>query len=541
MKFKIFAILLLGGALVSNAQGYKDGIEYFKVGKIDNAKELLDKNLNDPTTVKAEAYCYLGQIEASKGNVAGAKDYYNKGVAADATYAFNYIALGALDLKAGDLKAAEEQFKMAQKVDKKNASVYAAIARAYYEADPVTYVKQMGKNIEKARKTNSKDPDVYILEGDMKANEKDFGGAAGQYELAFTYDGTNEEAYVKYANTYFHVNPEMATQRLEELLSKTPNSALAQRELAEKYYERDLGTKAAEQYGKYIQNPNHFKQDEVRYVQLLFFGEKYNESYDLATRIRSAIKSDDKDNFFMCRMQLYNKVALQEWVAAETFGTEFFGMSFPGLEYTVKDFTDYATALKNNGKLAESVVQYEKAVEYNPENWDLIRELVDIYESKEVANYSKAAKYYQKIVDGPECKANDIYLMSTKYFNVAATSKDSVEVQASIEKARKYAAEANEKVPGNYRIVQQQAKVENLAGNSAQAVKFYNETLAILDAKENSKVEYKDIYIGVYANLARIAFDADDKAGAKAIYEKWLEVDPENAALREYVENMKVD
>ena len=50
MKFKLFAILLLGGALVSNAQGYKDGIEYFKVGKIDNAKELLDKNLNDPTT-----------------------------------------------------------------------------------------------------------------------------------------------------------------------------------------------------------------------------------------------------------------------------------------------------------------------------------------------------------------------------------------------------------------------------------------------------------------------------------------------------------
>ena len=137
MKFKLFAILLLGGALVSNAQGYKDGIEYFKVGKIDNAKELLDKNLNDPTTVKSEAYCYLGHIEAAKGNTAGAKEYYNKGVAADANNAFNYIALGALDLKAGNADAAEDQFKMAQKVDKKNAAVYAAIARAYYEADPV--------------------------------------------------------------------------------------------------------------------------------------------------------------------------------------------------------------------------------------------------------------------------------------------------------------------------------------------------------------------------------------------------------------------
>ena len=539
MKFKFFAILLLGSALVSNAQGYKDGIEYFKVGKIDNAKELLDKNLNDPTTVKSEAYCYLGHIEAAKGNTAGAKEYYNKGVAADANNAFNYIALGALDLKAGNADAAEDQFKMAQKVDKKNAAVYAAIARAYYEADPVAYAKELGKNIEKARKTNKQDPTVYILEGDMKAAEKDYGGAAGQYELAFTFDPKNEEAYVKYANTYFHVNPQMATAKLEELLTKTPNSALAQRELAEKYYELDLGSQAAEQYGKYIQNPNHFKQDEIRYVQLLFFGGKYDQSFDLAKSIRAAMPAGDKDHFYMCRMQLYNKVALEQWAEAETFGAELFGLNIPGTEYTAKDFVDYATALKNVGKTAESVAEYEKAVAYNPNNIDLIRDLVDVYEQNE--NYAKAAEYYQKIVDSPECKANDLYLMSTKYFNVAATTQDEALKASSLEGARKYAALANEKVPGNYRIVQQQAKVENLAGNTAEAVKFYNATLAILDAKENAKVEYKDTYIGIYANLARIAFEADDKAGARDIYMKWLEVDPENAALREYVEKMKVD
>lgn len=539
MKFKLFAILLLGGALVSNAQGYMDGIEYFKVGKIDNAKELLDKNLNDPTTVKSEAYCYLGHIEAAKGNTAGAKEYYNKGVAADANNAFNYIALGALDLKAGNADAAEDQFKMAQKVDKKNAAVYAAIARAYYEADPVAYAKELGKNIEKARKTDKQDPTVYILEGDMKAAEKDYGGAAGQYELAFTFDPKNEEAYVKYANTYFHVNPQMATAKLEELLTKTPNSALAQRELAEKYYELDLGSQAAEQYGKYIQNPNHFKQDEIRYVQLLFFGGKYDQSFDLAKSIRAAMPAGDKDHFYMCRMQLYNKVALEQWAEAEAFGAELFGLNIPGTEYTSKDFVDYATALKNVGKTAESVAEYEKAVAYNPNNIDLIRDLVDVYEQNE--NYAKAAEYYQKIVDSPECKANDLYLMSTKYFNVAATTQDEALKASSLEGARKYAALANEKVPGNYRIVQQQAKVENLAGNTAEAVKFYNATIAILDAKENAKVEYKDTYIGIYANLARIAFEADDKAGARDIYMKWLEVDPENAALREYVEKMKVD
>ena len=58
------------------------------------------------------------------------------------------------------------------------------------------------------------------------------------YEMAFTFDPENTEAYVKYANTYFFVNPTMAIEKLAEVLAKNPHSALAQRELAEKYYGR---------------------------------------------------------------------------------------------------------------------------------------------------------------------------------------------------------------------------------------------------------------------------------------------------------------
>lgn len=536
MKLKIFAILLLGGSLMSNAQGYKDGIEYFKVGKLDNAKELLNKNLNDPQTVKSQAYCYLGHIEAANGNVAAAKDFYNKGLAADANDPFNIIALGALDLKAGNAKAAEEKFKDAVKLDKKNASVYSAIARAYYNADPVAYAKDLGKNIEKARKTDPKNPDVCILEGDMRAAEKDNGGAAGNYEMAFTYDPDNEEAYVKYANTYFFVNPEMAVSRLKELVAKKPQSALAQRELAEKYYELNDGAKAAEQYGKYIQNPNHFKQDEVRYVQLMFFGEEYQQSFDLATKIRSEIAANDKNNFYMCRMQLYNMVALQNWTEAEKYGAELFGLNIAGTEYASKDFVDYAAALKGVGKTEESIAEYEKAVEYNPNNLDLLNQLIDVYD--EAKNYEKAALYYQKIVDSDQCKANDLYVMSTKYFNWAVTTEDAAKKATAIEGARKYAALANERVPGNYRIVQQQAKVEYLDGKTDDAVKYYEQVVSILNEKEN-KEDYKDTYISIYNNLARIAFDKGDMEAAKGYYNKWLEFDPENEALRKYVETLK--
>ena len=54
MKIKfLIASLVLGASISSYAQGYKDGIEYYKIDQLDNAKELLNRNLNDASTNKA--------------------------------------------------------------------------------------------------------------------------------------------------------------------------------------------------------------------------------------------------------------------------------------------------------------------------------------------------------------------------------------------------------------------------------------------------------------------------------------------------------
>ena len=86
MKTKFFfaAMLLACASFVINAQGYKDGIDFYKIGKLDDAKELLEKNLNKPGTNMSEAYYYLGEIAYHKGDLALAKSYYDKGIAADA-------------------------------------------------------------------------------------------------------------------------------------------------------------------------------------------------------------------------------------------------------------------------------------------------------------------------------------------------------------------------------------------------------------------------------------------------------------------------
>ena len=118
MKTKFFfaTMLIAGAALVVNAQGYKDGIDFYKIGKLDDAQELLERNLDKVETNKAEAYYYLGQVALKKGDTGTAKSYYDKGVQANPNFALNYVGQGAVAIKNGNAKEAENLFKQAEKL-----------------------------------------------------------------------------------------------------------------------------------------------------------------------------------------------------------------------------------------------------------------------------------------------------------------------------------------------------------------------------------------------------------------------------------------
>jgi tetratricopeptide (TPR) repeat protein len=320
-----------------------------------------------------------------------------------------------------------------------------------------------------------------------------------------------------------------------------PNAALVQRELAEKYYADNLGAKAAEQYGKYIKNPNHFAQDEVRYVQLLFFGEKYQESLDLATSLVNKLNPTDSKVFYMKRMQLYNLVQLQKWAEAVEAGKVFFANAVPhGSNYEVRDYTDYGQALQNAGMPAEAITAYEKALQINPNNVDLIRFMGDSYADNE--DFVKAAEYYQRLVDSGNNKSNDLFTLSNYYLGIASTEGiDAATAADALAKSQKYIDEVDKLVPENVQIVNQKAKIAKFREgdtNNGAALAAYNELLSILDKKED-KASYARYFKYAYNYLATYYFTKGDKATAKTYYQKWLEYDPENEQLRNYVNSMK--
>ena len=544
MKSKILLSLLLSGSITCFAQGYKDGIEYYKVSEYDNAKELLERNLNDASTNKSEAFYYLGCVALENGNTAAAKDYFQKGQSAGSCQ-LNLVGLGQIELKAGNKKAAEENFSLAIKNSpKKDAKILVAIARAYYEVDGVKYAKEIADYIKKARKNNKVEADTPILEGDMAAAEDKTGDAQGMYDEAISYDPTKSEPYVKYARALFKVSPQQAISRLQDLLQQNPTSALAQRELAEKYYENDQWTKAAEQYGEYIKNPNHFKQDEVRYASLLFYGKKYQESLDLARQIEASLPATDKNVFYMKRLELYNLVAMENWAGADEAAKALFAMNVPaGAKFEVKDYTDYADALKKLGRTKEALALRVKAYEANPDKLDLLKDLSDGYSDAE--DYVNSAKYYQMFVDKGDYKTNDLFVLSKKYFYVAAYDSVPESKAVAVANALKYVDMVNEKMADNVRMqilvnlhkakVLQVSEVDKKEG---KAVDTYKKVLELLDQDPANLADRKDDYILAYNYLANYYFATGDKETMKGYYIKWLEADPGNDALRKYVEGL---
>ena len=533
MKIKLFFSLLLAGGLMASAQsqGYKDGIEYYKAGQFNNAKEILERTLNQSETDKALANYYLGQVALAQGDKAAAKSYFEQGMQIDPENAYNYIGIGALDLLNGQLDAAKDQFKMAEKYTKKNAEASIAIARAYYNADPVTYAKDIQKYIDKARKdSKNADPSIYVLEGDMLADKSDFGAAATKYENAITNDPNNPEGYVKYANAYFNVNKQFAIQKLEELLERQPNSAMAQRELAEKYFKGDYWRKASDPYGKYIQNPNHFPEDKARYAVLLYCGEKYPESLAVADEVLST-NPKKNDKFLMERVRFLDLTKMEKFPEAVASAEAFFKDN-AGDNFTTNDYVTYADALSGNGQDSLAVIQYEIAAQRDPENGDLLKNLSSIYDkNKQYAKAADAYGAYLKLQENPSL--NDLYGMSGRYLNAAATSTDSIEAKELAEQGIGYVNQVLERAADKIPAFYQRLANLNIAGNmkkpNAAAIEAYDKVIELLDANpENMNPANPDnqlrMYWQAYAFKAAYASQTGDKELAKQLNDKATEI-----------------
>ena len=548
MKFKtLLAVAFATAAIGVSAQTHKEGVEYYKADQLENAKELLLRNLNNPGTDKSISNYYLGLISVAENKLDEAKKYFNTGVEANPDFAYNYIGLGAVALKNGNENEAKEQFKLGEKKVKKDPAAEIAIARAYYEADPVLYAKEIEKRVAKARKNNMQAPEIYVFEGDQEKDKKNWGGAAGKYEMAKGYDPNATEAYVKYANLYTMVNPEYAVKMLQELLKVNPSSALGQRELANTYYNKKDYANAAKEYGDYVKNPNHFKQDEDRYAFLLFYSQDFQKGYDYATQLLAA----NPGNFTARRYQFMNAAnipSMQDQLVPMAEALLAAHNANPAAnKFAAIDFTLIAEEFVKAKRVDEAIEVLNEAIKEMPENPSFEKQLAMTY--VENNKFAAASDAFEKfLAKSEEPGYNDFIQQAIFSFYAGVENKaaDPAKAEEFFKKTEDYVGKAEAQLPDNYKpkkirgdIALQRAANEDEVKTAA--FPMYSQAAELLEKSTTDKSRYKTDAKTIYNYLGNYYLDHKDVAKAKENFNKYLEFDPNNEDYRKFVDGLKED
>ncbi len=539
MNYKsLIALVLAGSAFSALAQTHAEGVEYYEAGQLSNAKELLQRNINNAGTDKAVGYYYQGLISLSDNNADEARAFFNKGVEANPEYAFNYIGLGQLDLIANNPKEAEANFKKAEGLDKKDPAVQIAIARAYNAVNPELYAKVITKRVDKARKIDMKDPSIYIFEGDILAQAKDYGAAGAKYEMALNYDPNATAAYFKYANLFSQVNPEYGINMLQKLLDLNPDSALGQRSLANAYYNQGMYKEAAAEYGKYVNNPNHFKQDEDRYAFLLFYGGDYQKGYDYA----SQLLSKDPSNFSALRFQFMNAAQLpamadQMLPMAEALYNAH--MSNPEKNvFAPIDYTLIGDEFQKAKKLDEAKAVLEEGIKNLPTNAALYKQLSMLNVDRgDMPGASNAYDGYIANTKEPGFNDNWQAAVFAYYAGVQNKENDPAAADAFFQKALKFGDVAAEQYPSMYRPAKLKGDVAMQKGQNEEAIQYYIQSIDLLEKMDDTSRFAGDAK-NLYNAVGNAYLDKKDKETAKRYFNGYLKYDPDNADYRKFVESL---
>ena len=570
-KTLLVSALLTLGAVVTPAiaQNYADGIEYYKSGQPDRAKIILERTLNDSETKQAESYYYLGEI-AFPTSKDSAMMYFEKGIAADPEFALNYIGKGKVimgkpaandekSVKAA-IKAGEKELKAALKIKgaKKDPAVALAYVEAYYDNN-LPYQEAVNRFYEKLLADYAP---YYVFLGDIEAQKEEWGEACKNYELAFQwYDTTCVEAYIKFAGIYFRINPDIAIDNVLRLLQMRPNSAIAQRELAESYYRADKFNEAVQAYETYMQNPTAFQTDRPRYAALLYYDKQYEKSLALSEELLETFP----DNIMLKRLVMYNTYELKDYVSAIKAAEDLF--STPNATFNSRDYVQYGKLLLALGQHDKAIEALEKAVEIDPTRLELYKELMTGLQKAD--NYMRRAEvqdlYVKQLAAVEQDKTQDYFIAGRYYYMAAARAyqaNDTTTTRIAAEKADSCFAIVVEKAPEDYRGHLWRASSTALLDPERKtgiAIPFYEKAIEVilqdLNNTETPPTEavanrLKKDLIEAYTYMANFEYMAeynkylalpDDQKGTFKFTNtiewcnKILKVDPNHAATKEFL------
>lgn len=519
------------------------GKDYFKIMEYTKAKAYFDSVL---VKIPAESNYYLGEIALANGQTEDALAYFEKGIKANPNYILNTIGKGKALLKSDPVKAETILTGALKKKFKKDPEANIAVARAYFEAG---LTDKMTQQLIKTRKVVKKNPDLYILEGDILKSQKEYGNAAGSYEQAIYFDENNFEAAIKLCQIYRISGPtstEVAIERLSALTTVYPEYNIINRELARAYHIGGQYKFSIQSYVKYYGSQEYALEDLVNVAFAYYFLSLHEESMKY---VQKGLENN-QNHFLLNRVQMYNLTMIKNDSAKLEKAEKFFSLKG---EFLDKDYSTYAVLLAEAGQYDKALGIYDtllKAEDIKPEMYS---DLGNLY--SQMKSYVKSAEQYQKYIDllsnegsGKFAEAGDYYKLGIAWNKAAqALRNDTTQEGKALQKSYLI------KTDTIFGVVCQLSPESHIGflyrGNAnfemdpeaeaGIAKPHYEKALSIMNdriAEGKATVEsLKSAFSTIYSYMAFHYFKRDDKENVLSYSNKILEIDPKNKLAKSLI------
>lgn len=513
--------MITGGLLVLQAQSQnlKQAVAYTDNELFDMSGQVFYKLLAAKPT-DPELLYYMGENFYGSERLDSAAVYYDKGVAADPSFALNYVGKGKISLSKGNLPEAQAFFSKAREISaNKKADVLLKIGEAYI----VNEAKNMAPAIEVltlAEKLEPNNPEVHLLLGDaVLVGENDGSRALSSYEKAAALDPKSPKPNVRMGALYERGRAyELALEEYNKAIAMDSTYAPSYRQLGDLFFKFNRYEDAQKSYEKYLKLAGNTPSAKVKYAKFLFLAKKYKEAIAVILEIQ---QTDNTVNVLnrLLGYSYYETKQCPEGLAA----LEKFLQNAPASNNAIiaKDYAYYGKLLACNGKDSLAVIEMKKAQEMDSTDLDIYIDMSNAY--LKMAQYDQSIEALtNKLNRTKNPGINDYFRLGQAYYSKAGAVKDST----TFHQADSVFAVVVEKKPEE--ILGHLYRAKANAGMDPETkyglAKPYYEKVAELGAADSVKNKRNLIEANYYQ--AYYYYQIKDKANALVYVDKVLAIDP---------------
>lgn len=405
---KLVAGILMLGSLQGWAQSMEEGIKHLELEQYVRAKNIFKNQIKaDPKS--PEGYYYLGEYYVRTDSPDSAKVVFAEGIKNNETAPLNFVGMGTVVYENNPTEG-KRNFDKAQELSKsKDFKVLDFIAE-YYITSATKDLPQAIGLLEKAIKSDAKNPNHYLLLGDAYLEKGDGGMAKSYYDKALALNKNLPNAYLKIGKIYSKArNLNEGLKYFNEGLKVDPNYPPFYREIGELYYKVKRYNNAIENYRKYVEMTDKSFNNDFRYGSFLFF----NKDYKGAIEILDKLAQKDNKNPYLSRLLGYSYYETGDY-SKGLQNMDAFWTKADEKKYITSDYEYYGKLLAKSGKDSLAILNFNKAIDKDTANFLLHGEIGNIYFTQK--KYKEAASEYNLKLTKIEATPQDYLTLGKIYY-----------------------------------------------------------------------------------------------------------------------------